>query len=100
VLQELDENDAAMRAYERALALAPNMETAHYGLGILEGRTGRQGDGFYHLGMAFKLRGEYDKAFSQFAKAQPLLPAGSQQAQQVHAELAELADYLHRSAPH
>ena len=96
VLQALDDNEGAMREYERAVALAPNMEVAHYALGILAGRAGRTGDGFYHLGVAFKLRGEFDKAFSQFEKAEPLLEPGSARAQEVHAEIGELADYLHR----
>ncbi len=83
----------AMREYERALQLAPALAEAHYGLGILAGRAGHAGDGFYHLAVAYKLRGEYDKALSQFEKAEPLL-AGSARAQAVHAEIAELQEYL------
>ena len=90
----LQDSAAAMREYERALQLAPTLEEAHYGFAILAGRDGREGDGFYHLGVAFKLRGEFDKAVSQFEKAEPLLPAGSTQAQAAHAEIAELKEFL------
>ena len=69
------------------------MEEAHYNLGILAGRAGRQGEGFYHLGRAFMLRGEFDKALSQYRKAEPLLPAGSERARQVHSEISELSAY-------
>lgn len=94
VFEALDDTGGAMREYERALELAPDLEEAHYNLGILAGRAGRQGEGFYHLGSAFKLRGEFDKALSQYRKAEPLLPAGSERVQQVHAEITELSDYV------
>ena len=97
VLEPLNDSDGAIREYERALQLAPSLEEAHYGLGMLAGRGGQQGEGFYHLAMAFKLRGELDKALSQLQKAEPLLPPGSTRAQEVHSEIAELSDYLHRA---
>jgi predicted Zn-dependent protease len=96
VLEVLDDSSGAMREYERALQLAPGLEEAHYNLGILAGRAGRDGEGFYHLGNAFKLRGEIGKALSQFKKAEPLLPPGSERAQQVHEEISELSEYAHQ----
>jgi predicted Zn-dependent protease len=93
-LEALNDGEGAMREYERALQLAPDLEEAHYNLGILAGRAGRPGEGFYHLGAAFELRGEFDKALSQFKKAEPLLPPGSDRAQAVQAEVTELSDYL------
>ena len=94
VLAALQTPNDAMREYERAFQLAPTLEEAHYEFGILAGRAGRQGEGFYHLGIALELRGEFDKALSQFEKAAPLLPAGSDQAQEVHADITELKTYL------
>ncbi len=96
VYEALGDTAGAMREYERALQLAPMLEEAHYGLGMLAGRAGRQGDGFYHLGKVFELRGELDKALSQFEKAEPLLKPGSDRAQEVQAEITELRDFLHR----
>jgi predicted Zn-dependent protease len=95
VLETLDDSEGAMREYERALQLAPGFEEAHYNLGMLAGRAGRYGEGFYHLGNAFKLRGEIGRALSQFKKAEPLLPPGSERAQQTHAEIIELSKYTH-----
>jgi predicted Zn-dependent protease len=97
VLESLGDAARAMRAYERTLQLAPGLAEAHHKLGILAGRAGQQADGYYHIAVAYKLRGEYDKALSQFEKAQPLVPAGSERAQVVHAEIEELTDYLRRA---
>ena len=92
-LETLGDSSGAMREYERALQLAPGFEEAHYNLGILAGRAGRYDEGFYHLGRAFELRGEFRRALSQFKKAEPLFPPGSERAQQVHAEIKELSEY-------
>ncbi|MFQ5666652.1 MAG: M48 family metalloprotease [Candidatus Binatia bacterium] len=97
VLEALGDLEGAMREYGRAIRLAPDLQEAHYGLGILAGRTGHQGDGFYHLAKAFELRGEFDKAVNLFEKAQPLLPRGSKRAQEVRTTIKELAHYLGRA---
>jgi beta-barrel assembly-enhancing protease len=97
VLEALDDTPGAMREYEHALQLAPTLEEAHYGAGILAGRAGQPGDGFYHLGKAFMLRGEFEKALSQFEKAEPLLPPGSAHGQEVDAAITELSEYLGRA---
>jgi predicted Zn-dependent protease len=94
-----DDMQGAMRAYRRAIELAPNLEAAHYALGLLAGRAGLEGDGFYHLGKAFKLRGDFDKALTQFEKAEPLLPAGSDRAREVRGEISDLASYLGKGKP-
>jgi predicted Zn-dependent protease len=92
--EALNDSDGATREYERELQLAPGLEEAHYNLGMLAGRAGRLGEGFYHLAVALKLRGDYDKALSQFKKAEPLFPAGSERAQTIHTEIAEIDQYL------
>jgi len=96
--EALNDSAGAMREYERTVELAPMLEEAQYSLGMLEGRSGREGDGYYHLGLAFKLRGEFDKAVTQFQKAAPFLKAGSERAEQVHTDITELTEYL-RHAP-
>jgi len=93
----LNDSPAALREYERAFQLAPTLEEAHYGFAILAGRRGREGEGFYHLGVALALRGELEKAIGQFEKAQELLPAGSPPALDAKAEAAELKDFLSHS---
>ncbi|HVO24382.1 MAG TPA: M48 family metalloprotease [Candidatus Margulisiibacteriota bacterium] len=94
VLEAQNDTAGALREYERAFQLAPTLADAHYGFGILAGRSGQAGDGYYHLGRAYKLRGEYDKALSQFEKAEPLFTTGTPRGQEVRAEIAELKEYL------
>jgi len=94
VLEAQNDTTGAMREYARACQLAPTLAEAHYGLGVLAGRAGQAGDGYYHLGVAYKLRGEYDKALTQFEKAEPLAPVGSERAQAVTTDIAELKQYL------
>ena len=91
--EALGDNGAAMDAYRRAVQLAPDLETAHYGLGILAGRSGDEADGFYHLATAARLGGDYDKAMQQYARAQPLLPAGDARVQEVHDYIEVLRDF-------
>ena len=101
VLEAQHDTAGAMREYEHACRLAPTLAEAHYGLGILAGRAGQAADGYYHLAVSYKLRGEYDKALSQYEKAEPLFPAGTERAQVVKTEIAELKEYLrHASGKH
>ena len=74
-----------MQEYQRAIALAPQLDTAHHGLGLLAGRAGKQGDGFYHLATAARLDGDYATALNQYSRAAPLLPAGDARADGVAA---------------
>lgn len=94
VLQDSGEDAEAMRAYGRAVELAPDFEGAHYSLGVLSGRAGRAGDGHYHLGMAYYLRGELDQAYGQFQRAKPLAAAESTRSEEIRAYVEELGDVL------
>jgi predicted Zn-dependent protease len=98
-LGALGEIDEALRQYEAALALAPGFEEAHYGLGMLAGRAGREADGYFHLAEALRLRGEYDKAVRQYVNAKPLLDPGGERAELVRRRLVELDQYLGRAHP-
>jgi predicted Zn-dependent protease len=90
----------AMREYELAVTAAPEFADAHYAYGLLAGRNGREGDGFYHLGVAAELQGAYPRALGLFEKALPLLTAGSEQAQAAYAAAEQLAVFLKQPAPH
>jgi hypothetical protein len=61
---------------------------------MLAGRSGRQGEGFYHLAIASKLEGDYPKALSQFEKAVPLLDSDKTSQQQAKQEVEELKKFL------
>jgi len=95
VLEEMGDSEAALAAYRRAVAAYPDLEDAQRQLGILEGRRGQRGFGFYHLGKAQVLRGEYPAALSQFEKAESELPAGPEQAD-VKELLPQLREYAGR----
>jgi predicted Zn-dependent protease len=98
-LEALGDGPAASAAYQRALALAPQLETAHHGLGLLAGRAGKQGDGFYHLATAARLDGDYATALNQYSRAAPLLPAGDARANESRQWMAALSDYLRVPMP-
>ena len=71
----LTKNDyaAAVRELERAAVLAPELDETEYDLGQAYGHSGEAGKGFYHLGRAFEMRGQIDKALVQYDKASKLL---------------------------
>jgi len=78
VLEELGDSEGARSAYERAVAAYADLADAQWQLGLLDGRAGRAGEGYCHLGKAYLLRGEYPQALRQFEKAEAQLPAGEQ----------------------
>jgi beta-barrel assembly-enhancing protease len=97
--EALGDNDAALADYQRALALAPWLATAQHGYGMLAGRAGRQGEGFYHLATAARLNGDYPTALNQYARAQPLLAAGDPRADDARQWTLVLSDYLKVEVP-
>jgi len=99
VLEATGDSTAAMQEYQRALALAPQSETAHHGLGLLAGRAGKQGDGFYHLATAARLDGDYGTALNQYSRAVPLLGVGDARSDETRQWIAVLSDYLHVPVP-
>ena len=78
-LEELGDSEGALAAYRRAVAADPDLEDAQRQLGLLEGRAGQPGAGYYHLGKAHLLRGEYASALTQLEKAEAQLPPGAEQ---------------------
>jgi predicted Zn-dependent protease len=98
-LQVLGETEPALAAYRRALALAPDFEWAHAEAGLLAGRSGNEAEGFYHLATAARLSGDYEKSLSQYARAEPLLPAGDPRGVEVRRSMEELSGFLRVSAP-
>jgi predicted Zn-dependent protease len=97
--EALGDSAAAMATYQRALAVAPWLATAQHGYGMLAGRAGRQGEGFYHLATAARLTGDYPTALSQFTRAEPLLPAGDARAEDAHRWVETLSEYLKVDPP-
>jgi predicted Zn-dependent protease len=93
-LETAGETDSALREYERALALAPALDGAHYDYGVLAGRMGREADGYFHLAESYRLRGEYAKALRQYERVAPLLPPANPRAEYVRDQIAMLQAFL------
>jgi beta-barrel assembly-enhancing protease len=82
--------DDAVREYQRALRLDPDLDEGHRLLGMSLGRKGDQAQGFYQLGTAALLRGELEQAYSLYDRARPLLAEGTTERAEVDATLDEL----------
>ncbi len=98
-LEALGRADEALIAYRRAVALAPDLDAAQYGLGLLAGRGGNEADGFFHLATALRLRGEYQTALNQYVRARESLPANDPRAEESRQTIKELSEYLKVSVP-
>lgn len=98
-LEALGDTAAAMAEYQRSVDLAPDLASAHHGLGLLAGRAGREGEGFYHLATAARLSGDYPTALTQYRRAAQALPGADPHAGEARRWSAALADYLRVSVP-
>jgi predicted Zn-dependent protease len=81
---------AALTEFQRALRLDPDLDEAHRLAGLALGRQGDQADGFYHLALASRLRGELEQALSHFQRTDELLPDGSPRELEVKKAIEEL----------
>jgi len=98
-LDAIKDVTGAREAYEHAWRAVPDLDAAHDGYGLLAGRAGEHGVGFYHLGVAARLRGEYEKALDQIGRALPLLAGDSERTAGAERELADLRFYLEIDEP-
>jgi beta-barrel assembly-enhancing protease len=90
VFEATGDDAAALREYQRAVSLAPDMDEAQRMAGLAFGRKGEQGMGFYHLALAARLRGDLPQALSHFRKTDELLPDDSPRRGEVEAAIEEL----------
>ncbi len=89
-LAEVGDTAGALAEYQRALRLDPDLEEAQRLAGLALGRRGDEADGFYHLALASRLRGELDQSLNQFERSEVLLPADSPKRQEVAEAIEEL----------
>ena len=71
--EAVEDEAGAREAYGMAVEAAPELDVAHEGYGLLAGRDGDQGVGFFHLGIAARIRGQYPRALDSLRRALPLL---------------------------
>ena len=90
VLEAAGDDAGALKEYQRAITLAPDLDEGQRLAGLALGRKGEQADGFYHLALASRLRGDLGQALSHFRKTDELLAEDSPR----RAEIAEAIDEL------
>jgi predicted Zn-dependent protease len=98
-LEALGDSRGAMDAYQRAWTIAPSLEAAHQGYGMLAGRAGDQAAGLYHLATAARLQGDYEQALTLYARAQPLVKADARETEDVSSWITDLSKFLHVDPP-
>jgi predicted Zn-dependent protease len=81
---------AATQEYRRALTLDPEFGAANRELGLALGRQGKEGDGFYHLALAARERGDLQQSFGYFQRAAEALPKVDPRQKQIEEALEEL----------
>jgi predicted Zn-dependent protease len=89
-LTDAGDTGTAFTEFQRALSLDPDQEDAQRLLGIALGRNGNEAEGFYHLALASRLRGELEQALNQFRQTDRLITPGSARQMEVEQAIAEL----------
>jgi predicted Zn-dependent protease len=89
-LADAGQSGPSLVEFQRALSLDPDLEEAHRLTGIALGRKGDEAEGFYHLALASRLRGELEQALSQFRSTDHLVTPGSARQMEVEHAIAEL----------
>ncbi len=92
--EALKDTAAAKEAYLKGIEAVPELDVAHYGFGLLAGRDGDQGAGFYHLGVAARIRGQYPKALESLNRAIPLLSDDTPRRKKARREVDDLEEFL------
>jgi len=87
---------ASAALLESALAADPELDDAEYALAECRGKQGDARGQWWHLGRAFELRGEFDRALSAFDKARELSAEDSPEREEVEREMRKVARALGR----
>jgi predicted Zn-dependent protease len=89
-LADADDSAAALVEFQRAVTLDPDLDEAQRLVGIALGRKGEEAEGFYHLALASRLRGELEQALSHFERTDRLLKRGTARQVEVQQAIEEL----------
>ena len=87
-----NDDGGALKEFQRAIAIDPDLDEAQRLAGLALGRRGDQAEGFYHLAVSARLRGDLEQALSHFIKCDELEPDGT-------ARKKELADAIDELEP-
>ena len=97
-LSDLDQGSTALTEFQRALSLDPDSEEAQRLTGLALGRKGDEAEGFYHLALSSRLRGELEQALSQFQQTDRRVTPGSARQAEVERAIAELEPLVRERA--
>jgi len=89
-LGDAGDADGSLVELQRAIRLDPDLDEAHRLAGIALGRKGEEAEGFYHLALGSRLRGELEQSLSHFQRTDKLLKPGSARADEVKQAIEEL----------
>ena len=89
-LAEAKDDAGALKEFQRAISIDPELDEAQRLTGLAFGRQGQQARGFYHLALSARLRGDLEQALSHFEKCDELEPDGTPRKK----ELADAIDEL------
>jgi predicted Zn-dependent protease len=89
-LGDANDDAGALKEYQRAVSLDPDLEEGQRMLGLTLGRKGDQANGFYHLAVADRLRGDLPQALNYFHKTNELTPDGSPRKKELAEAIEEL----------
>jgi predicted Zn-dependent protease len=82
----------SLKEFQRAITIDPELDEAQRLAGLALGHRGSEAEGFYHLALAARLRGDLEQALSHFEKCDDLEPEGT-------ARKRELADAIDELEP-
>jgi predicted Zn-dependent protease len=85
-----NDDAGALKEYQRAITVDPELDEAQRLAGLALGHKGSEGEGFYHLALSARLRGDLEQALSHFEKCDDLEPEGTPRKR----ELADAIDEL------
>jgi beta-barrel assembly-enhancing protease len=89
-LADAKDEAGALKEFQRAVTIDPELDEAQRLMGLSLGRKGEQAQGFYHLAVAARLRGDLEQSLSHFEKCDELEPDGTPRKK----ELADAIDEL------
>ena len=89
-LADAGDDGGALHEFQRAITCDPELDEAQRLAGVSLGRRGNEAEGFYHLAVASRLRGELEQALSHFQRTKPLVDPSSARRQEVDQAIAEL----------
>jgi predicted Zn-dependent protease len=89
-LADAGESAPALVEFQRAVTLDPDLDEAQRLVGLALGQKGEEAEGFYHLAVASRLRGELEQALSHFERTEGLLPKGTPRQAEVEQAIEEL----------